>query len=67
VKVTGCTVHFVNDKMDAGRIIAQAVVPVQPKDDEASLSARILQEEHRLLPQVIGWIGEAVQMSLSMH
>ncbi len=67
VKVTGCTVHFVNERMDAGRIIAQAVVPIQPNDDEETLSARILAEEHRLLPQVIGWINEAVQMPLSTH
>lgn len=67
VKVSGCTVHFVNEQMDGGRIIAQAVVPVQPNDDEESLSARILKEEHRLYPQVIGWIGEAIQMPRQKH
>lgn len=67
VKVTGCTVHFVNEAMDGGRIIAQAVVPVLPDDDEETLSARILVEEHRLLPQVIGWIGEVVKMPQQTH
>lgn len=61
VKVSGCTVHFVNEQMDGGRIIAQAVVPVMPDDNEETLAARILKEEHRLLPQVIGWIGEALK------
>ena len=67
VKVAGCTVHFVNEQVDGGRIIAQAVVPVLPGDDEAALSARILKEEHRLLPQVIGWFGEAVKMPRHTH
>lgn len=67
VKVAGCTVHFVNEQMDGGRIIAQAVVPVLPDDDEETLSARILIEEHRLLPQVIGWIGEVVNMPQHKH
>jgi phosphoribosylglycinamide formyltransferase-1 len=67
VKVAGCTVHFVNEQMDGGRIIAQAVVPVLPDDDEDALSARILLEEHRLLPQVIGWIGAVVNMPQHNH
>ncbi len=54
VKITGCTVHFVNEVMDGGRIIAQAAVAVWPGDTEETLSARILAEEHRLLPEVIG-------------
>ncbi|PTL77980.1 phosphoribosylglycinamide formyltransferase [Vitiosangium sp. GDMCC 1.1324] len=53
VKVAGCTVHFVDPGMDTGPIIAQAVVPVLPGDDEAALSARILKEEHRLYPLVV--------------
>ncbi len=53
VKLAGCTVHFVDPGMDTGPIIAQAAVPVLPEDDEASLSARILAEEHRLLPLVV--------------
>jgi len=47
VRFTGCTVHFVRPEVDAGPIIAQAVVPVLPNDDEASLSARILDVEGR--------------------
>lgn len=57
VKVTGCTVHFVNEIMDGGRIIFQACVPVLDDDDEESLSARILKEEHRLLPQAVAWFA----------
>ncbi|HEY1088418.1 MAG TPA: phosphoribosylglycinamide formyltransferase, partial [Archangium sp.] len=48
VKVSGCTVHFVDEGTDTGPIIAQATVPVLPSDDEATLGARINAEEHRL-------------------
>ena len=58
VKVSGCTVHFVDEGLDTGPIIAQAAVPVLEEDDEATLSARILGEEHRLLPEVLRWIAE---------
>lgn len=54
VKVTGCTVHFVTEEVDAGPIIAQAAVPVLDDDTVESLSARILTEEHRLLPLALG-------------
>lgn len=53
VKVAGCTVHFVDAGTDTGPIIAQAAVPVLPEDDEQSLSARILAEEHRLYPLAV--------------
>jgi phosphoribosylglycinamide formyltransferase-1 len=53
VKVAGCTVHFVDEGTDTGPIIAQAAVPVLPTDDEATLSARIAQQEHRLFPMVV--------------
>lgn len=53
VKVSGCTVHLVTADVDAGPILAQASVPVLPGDDVDSLSARILVEEHRLLPAVL--------------
>jgi phosphoribosylglycinamide formyltransferase-1 len=53
VKIAGCTVHFVDAGTDTGPIIAQAAVPVMPGDDEASLSARILVEEHRLYPLAV--------------
>jgi phosphoribosylglycinamide formyltransferase-1 len=51
----GCTVHFVTPDVDGGPIIAQADVPVLPGDDAVSLAARVLEAEHRLLPQVVGW------------
>ncbi len=50
---TGCTVHLVTPEIDSGRILAQAHVPIQPGDDEESLHARIQEQEHRLLPQVL--------------
>lgn len=53
VKIAGCTVHFVTEDVDAGPIIAQAAVPVLPRDDEESLSARILEQEHVLLPEAV--------------
>lgn len=48
VKYSGCTVHFVDDTLDGGPIIAQAVVPVLSGDDEETLAARILEQEHQL-------------------
>ena len=56
VKLSGCTVHFVTEEVDAGPIIAQATVPVLDDDTVERLSARILTEEHRLLPAAIGQI-----------
>lgn len=56
VKLSGCTVHFVTDEVDAGPIIAQTAVPVLDDDDVEALSARILVEEHRLLPLAIGLV-----------
>lgn len=53
VRVHGATVHFVSEDVDAGPIIAQAVVPVYADDDRASLAARVLQQEHRLLPRAV--------------
>ncbi len=50
VRVSGATVHFVSEEMDAGPIVAQGAVPVLPGDTEESLSARILVMEHRLYP-----------------
>jgi phosphoribosylglycinamide formyltransferase-1 len=56
VKVSGVTVHFVNASLDDGPIISQASVPVRDDDTVASLSARILEQEHRLYPEAIGRI-----------
>ncbi|MDE3228891.1 MAG: phosphoribosylglycinamide formyltransferase [Chloroflexota bacterium] len=53
VKLTGCTVHFVTEDVDAGPIIAQAAVPVLDDDTVETLSARILEQEHRLLPAAL--------------
>jgi phosphoribosylglycinamide formyltransferase-1 len=53
VKVTGATVHFVDEGVDTGPIVAQSSVPVNDADTEESLSARILIEEHRLYPEAI--------------
>jgi phosphoribosylglycinamide formyltransferase-1 len=50
----GCTVHFVTPDVDGGPIVAQAEVPVLPGDDAQTLAARVLEAEHRLLPQVVG-------------
>jgi phosphoribosylglycinamide formyltransferase 1 len=58
VRVTGCTVHFVDGGTDTGAIIAQATVPVLDGDDEPTLTARILEKEHDLLPRVLQWIVE---------
>jgi phosphoribosylglycinamide formyltransferase-1 len=53
VKITGCTVHFVDEYLDAGPIIVQAAVPVFDHDTVESLSARVLEEEHRIYPEAI--------------
>ncbi|MFO1300837.1 MAG: phosphoribosylglycinamide formyltransferase [Burkholderiaceae bacterium] len=58
VAVHGATVHFVGTEVDGGPIVAQAAVPVQPDDDEATLSARVLEAEHRLYPMVVRWFVE---------
>jgi len=60
VRVTGCTVHFVDRGTDTGPIIAQAAVPVLDGDDEQALRERILTREHELLPRVLQWIAEGV-------
>ncbi|HEV2299165.1 MAG TPA: phosphoribosylglycinamide formyltransferase [Candidatus Acidoferrales bacterium] len=53
VKIAGCTVHFVDETLDAGPIILQAAVPVRDDDTEESLSARILAEEHRIYSEAV--------------
>ena len=58
VKVAGATVHFVDEGLDSGPIVLQAVVPVEPGDTEATLSARILVEEHRLYPAAVRLFAE---------
>lgn len=58
VKMSGCTVHFVDAGTDTGPIIAQAVVPILNEDDDESVRQRILNAEHRLLPTVLQWLAE---------
>ena len=53
VRITGCTVHFVDEKLDAGPIVMQAAVPVLDDDSVESLSARILVQEHRIYTEAI--------------
>jgi phosphoribosylglycinamide formyltransferase-1 len=53
VKLSGCTVHFVTEGVDAGAIILQAAVPIREDDTDATLADRILAEEHRLLPEAL--------------
>jgi phosphoribosylglycinamide formyltransferase-1 len=56
VKYSGCTAHFVEEGLDSGPIIAQAVVPVLPGDTPETLSARILKEEHRIYPEALSLV-----------
>ena len=58
VKVSGATVHFVEDGVDSGPIVLQAAVPVAPDDTEETLAARILKEEHRLYPEAVRLFAE---------
>ena len=58
VKFSGCTVHFVNEEVDGGAIILQAVVPVHDDDTADSLAARILIQEHLIYPRAIQLIVE---------
>jgi phosphoribosylglycinamide formyltransferase-1 len=58
VRITGCTVHFVRADMDAGPIIAQAAVPILPGDDEDTLAARILEQEHVIFPLALRLFAE---------
>jgi phosphoribosylglycinamide formyltransferase-1 len=71
VRVAGCTVHLVDEQCDHGPIVAQATVPVLDGDDDDRLSARILEQEHRLYPEALarmvrgGWRidGRAVRFA----
>lgn len=53
--IHGCTVHFVTPEVDVGPIVAQSALTVRDGDDEASLAARVLELEHKLLPQAVQW------------
>jgi len=56
VKIHGCTIHFVTADLDHGPIIIQAAVPVRQDDTVATLSSRVLHEEHRVFPQAVRWL-----------
>jgi phosphoribosylglycinamide formyltransferase 1 len=56
VRITGCTVHFVDENLDAGPVIVQAAVPVLDDDTPETLSARILAEEHRIYSEAINLV-----------
>jgi phosphoribosylglycinamide formyltransferase-1 len=56
--VHGCTVHFVAPELDSGPVILQAKVPVLSGDDETSLAARVLKEEHRIYPEALRLVAE---------
>jgi phosphoribosylglycinamide formyltransferase 1 len=58
VKFAGCTVHFVDENLDAGPIVLQAAVPVHDNDTEETLSARILAEEHRIYSEAVRLVLE---------
>jgi len=58
VRIHGCTVHFVTPALDHGPVVIQAAVPVLDSDDEASLAARVLRQEHRIYPQAVRWFAE---------
>lgn len=58
VKISGCTVHFVDEGMDTGPVIIQAAVPVKADDTEESLSERILKYEHKIYPEAIRLFSE---------
>lgn len=66
VKMSGCTVHFVDETLDGGPIIMQRAVPVMDGDTEETLSARILEQEHKLYPEAVAlvlqrYIGQDLQ------
>ena len=58
VRIHGCTVHFVTPALDHGPVVIQAAVPVLDEDDEATLAARVLAQEHVIYPQAVRWFVE---------
>ena len=58
VKVHGCTVHFVTPELDHGPIVVQAAVRVLPSDEEDTLAARVLAQEHIIYPRAVRWFAE---------
>lgn len=66
-KISGCTVHLVDEGTDTGPVIAQAAVPVLDGDDEPRLAARILAEEHRLYPLALRLVAEGSAVAEGRH
>lgn len=60
VKVSGCTVHYVDETLDGGPIIMQRTVPVLNGDNEITLSARILEQEHKLYPEAVALVLQKI-------
>lgn len=58
VRIHGCTVHFVTPALDHGPVVVQAAVPVLDSDDEATLAARVLAQEHLVYPLAVRWFAE---------
>lgn len=58
VKVTGCTVHLVDENLDSGPILLQSAVPILDQDTLETLSSRILKEEHKLYSEAIAWLAK---------
>jgi phosphoribosylglycinamide formyltransferase-1 len=58
VRISGCTVHFVDEIMDHGPIVIQAAVPAEPGEGADSLGERILRMEHRIYPQAVQWLAQ---------
>jgi len=67
VKVSGCTVHFVDETLDGGPIIAQRAVPVLDGDTVETLSARILEQEHKLYPEALASVLTGLQDSQDVN
>jgi phosphoribosylglycinamide formyltransferase-1 len=64
VTLAGCTAHLVTEEVDAGQILVQAAVPVLVDDDVNSLSQRIQQQEHRILPQAVQLAAERLGLTV---
>ena len=62
-KVAGCTVHFVDETLDGGPVVAQRTVPVLEGDTVESLSARILEQEHQLYPEAVAQVLRSIQFT----
>jgi phosphoribosylglycinamide formyltransferase-1 len=67
VRFSGCTVHLVRAEVDDGPILVQAVVPVRPDDDEASLAARVLAAEHRCYPMALELVASGRASVVDEH